>query len=252
MHCRVALLPSVLWVIFAACSPPAAPAPEPAAGSKPPAAVLSPAATPTPAAAPTPDPATPAIKPRPSTAGWKSFEDGDLVGFKDAQGKVVLAPRYPIAQEFTPGGMACVVDGDGWVCIDGNGAPLLRPFIFDNGPDEFSEGLARFVEADKFGFFDDTGHKQIPARFSFALPFADQRAAFCDGCTRRCEAGGEHCSMSGGKWGLIDRTGTVIAAATFDEIGAFEDGIAHAVRAGQALTINRDGLPHTPKVEKGG
>lgn len=248
MHCRGALLPSVLWVILAACSPPAAPAAKPVAEAKPPATttIAPPAAVDAPAAiAP-----SAAVKPRPATAGWKSFEDGDLVGFKDAQGKVVLAARYQVAQEFTPGGMACVVDGDGWVCIDGNGAPLVRPFIFDNGPDEFAEGLARFVEAEKVGFFDDTGAKQIPARFSFALPFADGRAAFCDGCVRRCD--GEHCSMSGGKWGLIDKTGAEIAAATFDEIGAFAGGSARAVRDGKTLTINRDGLPQTGKVKKGG
>jgi len=244
MPCRAALLPSVLGVILAACAPPEPPAAKPVA-------VVSPT-PPAPPVANAPAPATdpaPAVKPRPSTEGWKSFEDGDLVGFKDAQGKVVLAPRYAIAQEFTPGGMACVVEGDGWVCIDGNGTPLLRPFIYDNAPDEFSEGLARFVEADKIGFFDNSGHKQIPARFSFAMPFNAQRAAFCDGCTRQCE--GEYCSMSGGKWGLIDPIGTEIAAATFDEINSFEDGIAHAIRGDKALTINRDGLPHTPKVKKG-
>lgn len=179
--------------------------------------------------------------PRPATAGWRSFADGERFGFKDAQGQVVLAPRYVLAQEFTPGGLACVVDHDGWVCIDGHGAPQLRPFIVDNGPDEFAEGLARFVEGEQVGFFDEAGRKQIPARFSFARPFADGRAAFCAGCTRHCEADGEHCGMRGGKWGLIDRNGAEIVAASFDEIGPFEGGVAHAVKDGQPLTIDRDG-----------
>lgn len=253
MHCRVALLPSVLWVILAACSPTAAPAAKPTAEASPPAtqaiaapAGLAPSAGVTPPATARPPAAT---DPRPATTGWKSFEDGELVGFKDAEGKVVLPPRYQVAQEFTPGGMACVVEGDGWVCIDGNGVPLLRPFVFDNGPDEFSEGLARFVEGEKIGFHDEAGVKQIPARFSFAQPFADGRAAFCDGCTRRCE--GEHCSMSGGKWGLIDKTGAEAVAASFDEIGAFADGRARALRDGKALTIDRDGVSQTGKVKGG-
>lgn len=233
---RAAIFSSVLWAMLAACSPPAAPAAKPA-----------PAASNTPAPAPpTAPPTAPVIAPPPapaSTAGWKSFEDGDLVGFKDAQGKVVLSPRFQVAQEFTPGGMACGADKDGWVCIDGQGTPLLRPFIFDNGPDEFSEGLARFVEAEKIGFFDQAGIKKIPARYSFALPFTDDRAAFCDGCTRRCEEGGEHCSMTGGKWGLIDRTGAEVVAASFDEIGTFEGGKASAKKAGAELVIDRDGKP---------
>jgi len=196
-------------------------------------------------AKPAPPAPEPPAQPRPSTAGWKSFEDGELVGFKDAQGKVVLSPRFQVAQEFTPGGMACGADKDGWVCIDGNGTALVRPFLFDNGPDEFSQGLARFVEAEKFGFFDEAGNKKIPARYSFALPFADDRAAFCDGCTRSCEAGGEHCSMTGGKWGLIDKTGAEIVAASFDEIGSFAAGKATAKRAGAEITIDREGKPVT-------
>lgn len=234
MLLRAALSSSVLWAMLAACSPPAAPAtrPTPAASTTP---ATTPVASSTPAATPTPTapPATPAITklpeptpppPRPSTAGWTSFEDGDLVGFKDAQGKVVLSPRFAVAQEFTAGGMACGADNSGWLCIDGNGTELLRPFVFDNGPDEFSEGLARFVEADKFGFFDAAGDKKIPARFSFALPFAGERAAFCDGCTKQCEAGGEHCSMSGGKWGQIDKSGAVVVPATFASAEAIAAG----------------------------
>jgi len=226
--------------MLAACSSPAAPAAKPAVA-------VSDTPAPAPAIAQSPAPAAepPPAQPRPSTAGWKSFEDGELVGFKDAQGKVVLSPRFQVAQEFTPGGMACGADKDGWVCIDGNGTPLLRPFLYDNGPDEFSEGLARFVEAEKIGFFDESGSKKIPARFSFVLPFADDRAAFCDGCTRRCEEGGEHCSMTGGQWGLIDRTGAEIVAASLDEIGAFEGGKARAKRAGAEITIDRDGKPVT-------
>lgn len=187
--------------------------------------------------------------PRPVTRGWKSFEEGDLWGFKDAKGKVVIAPRYDVVQEFTGGGIACVVDGkDGWVCIDGNGAPLVRPYIVDNGPDDFSGGLARFVEAGKVGFFDDAGNKKIPARFSFAQPFSGDRAAFCDGCTKQCD--GEHCSMVGGKWGLIDPTGKQVVAATFDEIDPFVGGYAHAVKDGKEVNLDRNGVVSVAKPSK--
>lgn len=240
MSCRVWVAPSVLWAMFAGCSPPAAPAAKPAVAVSPAPTVAPVAAPSVPAAPAQPVIAAPA---RPSTVGWKSFEDGELVGFKDAQGKVVVPPRFQVAQEFSAGGMACGADKDGWVCIDGNGTTLLRPFLFDNGPDEFSEGLARFVDGEKIGFFDAAGNKKIPARYSFARPFAGERAAFCDGCTRRCEAGGEHCSMVGGKWGLLDKTGAEVVPASFDEIGEFTDGKAQARRAGAEITIDRDGKP---------
>ena len=189
---------------------------------------------------------TPAT-PRPDTAGWQSFADGERYGFKDAKGTVVLPARYELVQEFTPGGMACVVDAGAWVCIDGRGAELLRPFIVDNGPDGFAEGVARFVDGGKLGFFDETGARVIAPRLDFARPFAGGRAAFCAGCTRECEAGGEHCSVVGGKWGLIDRSGNEVVAPRFDEIGDLEAGAADAVLDGKAVRVDADGRPLVDK-----
>jgi hypothetical protein len=182
---------------------------------------------------------TPASAPaRPDTAGWVAFEAEDgKYGFKDSSGKIVLPPRYGAAYDFTPGGLACVValPAGEWVCIDGRGAEVLRPYIHDNGPDDASEGLARFVEGGKLGFYD-TGAKVIPARFEFVTPFTEQRAAFCVGCTKKCD--GEHCGMVGGRWGLIDRTGAEICAARFTEIGPFENGTARATEDGAEQTID--------------
>lgn len=184
----------------------------------------------------------PAAGAPPNTAGWVAFEaDDGTYGFKDSSGKVVIPPRYGAAYDFTPGGLACVVaqPEGAWICIDGRGAEVLRPFIVDNGPDYASEGLARFVEGGKLGFFDETGDKVIPARFEFVTPFAEQRAAFCVGCVKQCERGGEHCGMVGGKWGLIDRTGAEVCSPRFDDIAAFEGGTATAVVADATQTIDR-------------
>ncbi len=231
VHARVAALATSLGVSLAACGgPPPAPVK--------PAPVV---------AAPAPTPAPPA---RPNTAGWQSFADGERFGFKDARGQVVLPAKYELVQEFTAGGLACVVEGGAWVCIDGNGKPLVRPFIVDNGPDGFSEGLARFVDegnsgpdgsSGKLGFFDETGARTISARFVFVTPFASGRAAFCVDCKRQCEA--EHCSVVGGKWGLIDRTGTEVVLPRFDAISTFVDGAADAVLDGKPSRIDVNGAP---------
>lgn len=181
---------------------------------------------------------------RPDTTGWTAFasEDGTY-GFKDSSGKVVLPARYGAAYDFTAGGLACVValPAGEWLCIDGRGAEVLRPYIYDNGPDYASEGLARFVEGGKLGFYDDRGIKVIPARFEFVTPFSEQRAAFCVGCTKKCD--GEHCSMVGGKWGLIDRTGAEVCPARFDSIGPLEQGTAPAVEAGAELVVDPQCTP---------
>ena len=135
------------------------------------------------------------------------FEQGDKFGYKTPQGKVVIEPRYRVAQEFSREGLAAVVDEHGWAYIDRSGNVVIRPFTFDNGPDYFREGLARFVVDGKFGFFDRRGRVVIQPRFTFAGPFSKGRAPVCEGC--REVRLGEHTSMTGGSWGFIDKRGAL-------------------------------------------
>jgi hypothetical protein len=134
--------------------------------------------------------------------------DSDLWGYVDASGEAVIPPRYALATEFTAQGIAAVVDEDGWAWIDTQGTVLLRPFIFDNGPDDFYEGLSRYVENGKIGFFDTSGQVVIPARFTFADPFQGGCAAFCEGCTKVMY--GEHYAYQGGAWGCVEHSGAVV------------------------------------------
>jgi hypothetical protein len=135
------------------------------------------------------------------------FEKGDLWGYKDRHGKVAIEPRYPMAGRFSRG-IAPVVIGDTWAYIDSTGKVIVRPFVYDNGPDYFHEGLARYVEDRKIGFFDRHGRIVIKAQFDFAEPFSHGRAKVCQGC--RKVAAGEHFTMEGGKWGFIDRAGRLV------------------------------------------
>ncbi len=140
------------------------------------------------------------------------FQEGDLYGYKTASGGVAIAPKYHVAEEFSERGVAMVVDAEGWSCIDTRGEVLVRPFVFDNGPDYFQEGLARFVREGKFGFFDEDCKVVIEAKFDFARPFSDGKAAVCEGC--REEGDGEHKMMVGGRWGYINRQGEVVVPLT--------------------------------------
>lgn len=136
------------------------------------------------------------------------MNDAGLYGFKTPDGEVHIAPRFDLAGDFSSQGIAEVVDDQGWAIIDLQGDVLFRPFVFDNGPDPFSEGLARFVQDGKIGFFNKKGQVVIPARFTFAAPFYNGKAAFCEGCEKVHY--GEHWSMEGGLWGCIDSQGTVV------------------------------------------
>lgn len=135
-----------------------------------------------------------------------SFEKNEMWGYKDLAGKVVLPAKYIMANDFSPKGIAAVLDETGWAIINTRGQVLLRPFIFDNGPDYFSEGLARFVGKEKIGFFNENGQVVIAAQFDFAEPFKDGVARICFGCKK--SMAGEHYTVVGGEWSVIDKKGT--------------------------------------------
>jgi hypothetical protein len=167
------------------------------------------------------------------------FEADGKWGYKDTQGKVAIEPRFVLAQEFSPQGIAAVVDETGWAFIDGKGKVVIRPWVVDNGPDYFSEGLARFKANGKFGFFGESGKVIIKPRFDFALPFSEGRAAVCAGC--REEPTGEHRVVTGGRWGFIDRKGKLVIPLRFEAANQFESGRARVKFEGKSRLIDGKG-----------
>lgn len=161
-----------------------------------------------------------------------------------------MEPRFEVALPPSPGGLAAVVDDDGWAYIDGNGRIVIRPFPFDNGPDPFSEGRARFLRDGKFGFFDETGRIVIQPSFDFAEPFHEGMAAVCSGC--RLERQGEHTAVVGGVWGFVDSRGRLRIPYRFDAASSFSGGHAHVTLNGTAHMINRHGQPVEASAERRG
>jgi hypothetical protein len=167
-------------------------------------------------------------------------DDQDRWGFRDSSGRTVIAPQYVQAGAFSPEGLAPVVDQEGWLYIDLKGRPLVRPFVFDNGPDYFEEGLSRFVADGKIGFIDRAGVVVIPAVHDFALPFCEKMAVVCTGC-RPEDDGDEHTIMVGGKWGYINRTGSIVIPLEYDRADSFADGEAQVSKDGRNFAIDRTG-----------
>jgi hypothetical protein len=187
---------------------------------------------------PATEPAPP-VSPAPAVAqrSIKAFESSDgLWGYRDASGRAAIAPRYRMANEFSACGLADVVDDSGWLCIDTAGAPRYRPMLFDNGPDPLAEGLCRFTSGGKVGFVDSCGTTVVPARFSFAAPFANGNAAFCEEC--RPEMQGEHTAMVGGRWGLVDRSGRIVVEARYEQVQAIGSGKVRALDKGTWVIID--------------
>ena len=167
------------------------------------------------------------------------FEEGNVWGYRNARGEPILKPRFIIAGPFSAQGMAAVVDEKGWAYIDPSGHVLIRPYVIDNGPDDFKEGLARFRTKGIFGFFNESGTVVIKPQFDFAGPFQNGRAPVCEGC--REEREGEYTWFTGGRWGFIDIMGKIVIPLTFDEVEAFKKGKARVRQKGQWIFIDREG-----------
>lgn len=110
-------------------------------------------------------------------------EATESYGYRGCDGSTGIPATLIAAEPFNACGIAAVLDNSGWRYIDRTGTTLLRPKIMDNGPDPFSEGLARYVENGKYGFFDECGAVVIPAQYDFALPFNEGSAKAGYECT---------------------------------------------------------------------
>jgi hypothetical protein len=174
-----------------------------------------------------------------------SFENEEhRYGFKDERGNVVIEAKYFLVEEFA-NGMAAVADKTGWAYIDAEEKVLIRPFIVDNFPDPFQDGLARFVQNEQFGFFDQRGNVAIPAQFTYAGPFIEDRAAFCKVCT--VVKKGEYTFYKEGLWGYIDKKGDIVIPPRYELTYDFEGGQARVRVDGKWVMINRDGVIEPPQ-----
>lgn len=131
-----------------------------------------------------------------------------LVGYKNLKGDVIIPARYTgygdvdTLYDFT----TVSLKDSGLLVIDRTGKHILRPFIYDNGPDYIEEGLFRFVENNKIGFANAKYKKVIPATFDFVTPFKNGLAEYTMGGHKVRE--GEHWYWSGGhEVGFINHSG---------------------------------------------
>lgn len=120
-----------------------------------------------------------------------------LVGVKDDKGNIIISPIYLNLRfednEKIPDNATLIImekysgtkgkparsAGD---AFDRNGNFLFHPLNYDNGPDYFSEGLARCVENDKVGFVNRKGKTTIKPQWDWSGGFNYGYAFVCNGC----------------------------------------------------------------------
>lgn len=169
------------------------------------------------------------------------FEQNERWGYKNSLGKVVIEPQFEIAEDFSAEGIAAVVDAKGWAYIDRKGNIVVRPFNYDNGPDTFQEGLARFVADDgKIGFFNKKGRPVIQPQFGSAFYFKEGLAAVCIKC--REEVSGDARVIRGGKWGYINHKGEMVIKPQYDRAFPFEKGLAQVCLGCSEQTIGEHSI----------
>lgn len=127
-----------------------------------------------------------------------------------------LAPEVTQRLYYHRGLASLAIDGRGWFYHRRNGR-MVEMLTLDNGPDAFSEGLARGRIDGRLVYVDRQLRTRIATRYTFATPFRHGRATVCIGCVSVPVKGGEYHSMQGGTWGVIDRRGREIIPPTLTQ-----------------------------------
>jgi len=98
------------------------------------------------------------------------------------------------------------IDGE-YYYIHKNGKKM-QTITYENGPDKFSEGLARTRVNGKIGFFNRNLEIVLKPLYDFAFPFHNGISEICTGCKEKEEDG--TMMLNGGTWKKIDRSGLII------------------------------------------
>jgi hypothetical protein len=184
-----------------------------------------------------------------------SFREGRLAvkrngawGFVDRDGLEIIPCRFREAQPFS-GGRAAVKLGRFWGYVDKLGDTDIE-FTFARAG-SFNEGLAWVYANDAYGYIDSTGSFIIPAKYERAFDFQNGIARVsAGGQTGLIDIGGRFTlkpkysdiqpfdahglalarfGKTRARYGLLDRSGTMVTRKPFREIRPFREGMA-AVR----------------------
>ncbi|HWI64433.1 MAG TPA: WG repeat-containing protein [Symbiobacteriaceae bacterium] len=104
--------------------------------------------------------------------GLVAFKRGELYGYMDTHGAVVIEPQFAGPAMFREGRAALRAGKDQYILIDKTGKRLAE--VKANYVGEPSDGMLSFVDsAFKHGYLSADGQVAIPPQFSTAAPFVD-------------------------------------------------------------------------------
>ena len=165
-------------------------------------------------------------------------------GFVDKTSKMIIPPIYKQVGFFEEGLAPVQSSGsyNNWGYIDKTGTVIIT-FTYDRAG-IFREGLAPIDLNSELCFINKTGKIIIKgrARFidrvsgketsqSYGIPFYEDIDAFYEGLAR---------IKKDGRWGFIDKTGSMIISAVYDYVENFNGGLARVQQNGKWYYIDRD------------
>lgn len=104
--------------------------------------------------------------------------------------------------------MSQTADGK-WVIIDSQKTALYEVFLYENGPDNESEGLIRVVKNGKIGYADAKTYAiVIEPQFDCAYPFENGKAKVSNLC--KTVKDGEHSVWESEAWQFVDKKGSLM------------------------------------------
>jgi len=174
----------------------------------------------------------------------RDFNETDYSsGYKNIEGDTLIEfGKYPIIYTDTFRIIAIVgVKNDGIIGINRKEEKLFNVHVFDNWPDEISEGFFRIFIDKKYGFANMVGI-QIKPKFEFVLAFSEGFAAVNIGGHSTDDYLEEHKIIKSGKWGFIDKKGHLVIECKFDSIlQSFKNGKAQVELDNEIYYINTKG-----------
>ncbi len=179
------------------------------------------------------------------------YKAGDLWGYLDKEGKIVINPQFKQANVFV-NGMALVSSPDSkYGYIGEDGKYIINPtykhatsfsegyacVVAENGKPQFidkkgevkftaeqcqycgvfNEGLALAKIGEQWGYLDISGKTKIPAQFDYANPFVEGMASVAKTDKEKGET----------LWGFINEKGELIVPCQFQRANSFSEGLSN-------------------------